>query len=69
MYKRQELLGNLYDQGREIANFFPMDEHAAIPNAPFTWGAQPYKGLIFLSDWNSGIWAVKLSDSAISSSD
>lgn len=64
-----ELLGNLYDQGREIANFFPMDEHAAIPNAPFTWGPQPYKGLIFLSDWNSGIWAVKLSDSAISSSD
>lgn len=64
-----ELLGNLYDQGREIANFFPMDENAAIPNAPFTWGPQPYKGLIFLSDWNSGIWAVKLSDSAISSSD
>ena len=26
-----------------------MDEHAAIPNAPFTWGPQPYKGLIFLA--------------------
>ena len=26
-----------------------------------TWGAQPYKGHIFMSDFNSGLWAVKLS--------
>ncbi|MGB0346755.1 MAG: LVIVD repeat-containing protein, partial [Balneolaceae bacterium] len=61
-----ELMGDLYDQDREIAMFLPMDENAAIPNAAFTWGPQPYKGLIFLSDWNSGIWAVKLGESTAS---
>jgi hypothetical protein len=58
-----ELMGNLYEQGREIAMFLPTDKDAAIPNAPFTWGPQPYKGYIFLSDWNSGIWALKLGES------
>ncbi len=57
-----ELMGDLYEQDREIAMFLPTDPNAAIPNAPFTWGPQPYKGLIFLSDWNSGLWAVKLGD-------
>ena len=55
-----DLMGDLYQQGREIALFLPTDPNAAIPNSTFTWGPQPYKGLIFLSDWNSGIWAVKL---------
>ena len=55
-----DLMGDLYEQGREIALFLPTDPNAAIPNSTFTWGPQPYKGLIFLSDWNSGIWAVKL---------
>jgi len=58
-----ELMGDLYQQGREIALFMPKDKEAAIPNATFTWGPQPYKGHIFLSDWNSGIWAVKLEES------
>lgn len=58
-----ELMGNLYEQGREIANFFPQDSEAFIPNATFTWGPQPYKGHIFLSDWTSGIWALKLGES------
>lgn len=58
-----ELMGDLYQQDREIALFLPTDPDAAIPNSPFTWGPQPYKGLIFLSDWNSGIWAVKLGES------
>jgi hypothetical protein len=57
-----ELMGDLYEQGREIALFLPSDPKAAIPNSTFTWGPQPYKGLIYLSDWNSGIWAVKLGD-------
>ena len=57
-----DLMGDLYEQGREIALFLPSDPNAAIPNSTFTWGPQPYKGLIFLSDWNSGIWAVKLGD-------
>lgn len=57
-----ELMGDLYQQGREIALFLPRDKNAAIPNAPFTWGPQPYKGLIYLSDWNSGIWAIRVGD-------
>jgi len=57
-----DLMGDLYEQGREIALFLPSDPNAAIPNSTFTWGPQPYKGLIFLSDWNSGIWAVKLGE-------
>ncbi|MFD2531697.1 LVIVD repeat-containing protein [Gracilimonas halophila] len=57
-----ELMGNLYDQGREIAKFEPTHPDAIVPNAPFTWGPQPYKGHIFISDWNSGLWAIKLVD-------
>lgn len=57
-----ELMGDLYEQGREIASFYPSDKDAYIPNATFTWGPQPYKGYIFLSDWNSGLWAVKLGE-------
>jgi len=57
-----ELMGNLYDQGREIAKFEPNHPDAIIPNSPFTWGPQPHKGHIFISDWNSGLWALKLQD-------
>ncbi|MCG8372099.1 MAG: hypothetical protein MI700_01115, partial [Balneolales bacterium] len=61
-----ELMGDLYEQGREIALFIPTDKNAAIPNAAFTWGPQPYKGHIFISDWNSGLWALKLGESTSS---
>ncbi len=57
-----ELRGDLYRQGREIALWMPFDAEGFIPNAPFTWGPQPYKGHIFISDWNSGLWALKLED-------
>ena len=55
-----ELLGDLYKQGREIAKFVPYDPEGFIPNSPFVWGPQPYKGHVFFTDWNSGLWAVKL---------
>ncbi len=55
-----ELMGNLYRQGREVAWYLPMHRDASIPNAPMVWGPQPYKGNIFFSDMNSGLWAVKL---------
>jgi hypothetical protein len=55
-----ELMGNLYEQGREIAVFKPFDPAGYVPNAPMVWGAQPHKGHVFLSDWNSGLWAVRL---------
>ncbi len=56
-----ELMGDLYRQGREVAHYLPMDANAYTPNAPMVWGAQPYKGHIFMSDFNSGLWSVKLS--------
>ena len=59
-----ELMGDLYKQGREMAFIIPSDENAYIPNSPFTWGAQLHKGHIFYSDWNSGLWAAKLSPPA-----
>ena len=55
-----ELLGDLYRQGREIARFLPFDPEGYLPNAPQVWGAQPHKGTIFFSDYNSGLWAVRL---------
>ena len=55
-----ELKGNLYYQGREIAQFIPYDPNGYVANAPFTWASQPHKGYIFFSDWNSGLWAVQL---------
>jgi hypothetical protein len=57
-----ELRGDLYRQGREIGMFMPFDSQAVVPNSPFVWGPQPYKGHIFFSDWHSGLWAVKLKD-------
>ena len=55
-----ELMGDIYKQGREIARFVPFDANAFTPNAPFVWGPQPYKGSIFFTDFNSGLWAVRL---------
>jgi len=55
-----ELMGDLYKQGREIAMFVPHDPDGYIANSPFVWGPQPYKGHIFFTDWNTGLWAVKL---------
>ena len=55
-----ELLGDLNRQGREMAWIVPEDPEGYVPNAPFTWGAQPHKGHIFYSDWNSGLWSAKL---------
>ncbi len=55
-----ELLGNLADQGREVAVFKAMDPEGVIANAPMAWGPQPHKGHLFFSDHNSGLWAVRV---------
>ena len=57
-----ELMGDLYRQGREIARFVPFDPEGFAPNAPFVWGPQPYKGHVFFTDYNSGLWAVRLEE-------
>lgn len=57
-----ELRGELYNQGREIARLWTGDPEGFRPNMPFTWGAQPHKGLIYFNDMNTGIWITKLGD-------
>ena len=55
-----DLMGNLYTQGREIAVFKPFDPAGYIPNSPMTWSAMPFKGRVFFSDTNSGLWSARL---------
>ena len=34
-------------------------DQAVVPNAPQAWGPQVYKGNVFVSDMNSGLWVIK----------
>ena len=55
-----ELMGDIYAQGREIAFFLSSDLDGFMANRPNVWGTMPYKGLIYFSDMNNGLWAIKL---------
>lgn len=55
-----DLMGNLYTQGREIAVFKAYDPLGYIPNSAAAWGVMPWKGNIFFSDINSGLWSVRI---------
>jgi hypothetical protein len=55
-----ELMGDLYRQGREIAVYRAWAENGFVANTPMTWGPQPHKGNVFFSEFNSGLWAVRL---------
>ena len=55
-----ELRGDLRTQGRELAAFLPMDPKGKIPNYPFVWGPQYHNGLVYASDFNSGLWIMRL---------
>ncbi|NND84332.1 MAG: hypothetical protein HKN46_04200 [Acidimicrobiia bacterium] len=55
-----ELMGDLFAQGREIAVYKSQDPAGFYPNQVSVWGPQPYKGHVFFSDMNSGLWAVKV---------
>lgn len=57
-----ELRGDLYRQGREIGSLWTGDAEGFRANLPFTWGAQPHKGLIYFNDIHSGLWIVKLGE-------
>ena len=57
-------MGDLYKQGREMAFILQSDPNGYVPNSPFTWGAQLHQGHIFYSDFNSGLWAAKLTPEA-----
>ncbi|MGY8776923.1 MAG: Ig-like domain-containing protein [Longimicrobiales bacterium] len=55
-----ELMGDLGRQGREIAIYKPQDPAGFLANQVSVWGGQPYKGHVFFSDMNSGLWSAKL---------
>ncbi len=55
-----ELRGDLYAQGREVASIMTTDADSMVPNWPMTWGAQLFKGRIYTSDLNSGLWITQL---------
>jgi hypothetical protein len=55
-----ELLGNLADQGREIAVYKPYDPKGYTPNASFVMNAMPWKGHVLFTDFNTGLWVAKL---------
>lgn len=55
-----ELMGNLADQGREIAVFKPYDPKGFTPNASFVMNAMPWKGHVLFTDFNSGLWAARV---------
>lgn len=57
-----ELRGDLYRQGRQVGYFHTANDKGFVPNAPMAWGPQPFKGNIFISDMNSGLWVVKLDE-------
>lgn len=59
-----ELRGDLLEQGREIA-VFKTDPAGDEEDQTMAWGPQPYKGYVFVSDLNTGLWAVKMEPRAM----
>ena len=57
-----ELRGDLYAQGREIATILTTDAETTTPNWSMAWGAQVFKGRIYSSDLNSGLWITELKE-------
>ena len=57
-----ELRGDLYKQGREIATILTTDSETTTANWPMAWGAQVFKGRIYSSDLNSGLWITELKE-------
>jgi len=55
-----ELMGNLARQQREIAVWKPFDPQGRTANASFVMNAMPWKGNVLFTDFNTGLWAVKL---------
>jgi hypothetical protein len=53
-----DLRGSL--RGREIASLITTDAQTAIPDFPFAWGTVRHNGLVFVSDFNSGLWIARL---------
>ncbi len=55
-----ELRGDLYAQGREMAWLPTGSPDGHVANSPMAWGPHPFKGHVFVSDLNSGLWVVRV---------
>jgi hypothetical protein len=55
-----ELMGNLQEQGREIAVYKGYDPNGITANAPMAMNAMPWKGHVLFTDFNSGLWVAKV---------
>lgn len=55
-----ELRGDLRAQGREMAHMNPADAKGFVPNVAMTWGVVVKNNLVFVNDFNSGLWIVRL---------
>ncbi|MBA4158939.1 MAG: hypothetical protein H0X65_15890 [Gemmatimonadetes bacterium] len=53
------LEGDLRAQGREVAVLRTTDEDAFEADRPFLWSPRLYNGLVFASDFNSGLWITR----------
>ena len=60
-----ELRGDLYRQGREVGYFLTTDDRTMVPGWPMAWSAQLHKGNIFTSDLNSGLWIMRVVETAL----
>jgi hypothetical protein len=47
-------------RSRELAALPTSDAAAYLPNLPFAWSVVPHRGLVFASDFNSGVWIVRM---------
>ncbi|HEX2205416.1 MAG TPA: hypothetical protein VHG91_19050 [Longimicrobium sp.] len=55
-----ELRGSL--RGREVAALPTADERAMVRGFPFAWDVVTHNGLVFATDFNSGLWIARLEE-------
>jgi hypothetical protein len=55
-----ELRGDLGRQGRVFGELYTGALDGFRPNMALTWGAIPYRGHVFASDINTGLWVAKV---------
>jgi hypothetical protein len=53
-----EVRGELHS--RELAALATRDDTGYVPNLPFAWSAVAHNGLVFASDFNSGLWIARI---------
>lgn len=53
-----DLRGDL--RGREVAALRTADDAGYLPGVPYAWGVQVYRGLVYATDFNSGLWIARL---------